>query len=171
MDFQQIRENVPILEVVKLLGLELKPEGNGGTQRCKCPCGKGDHRSLAITPEKGKFFCFGEKEGGDCTGLYAHVKQVKMGEAAAALRKEFSLDSKPEKKEGFDPIAYQAKLLTEHELLDACGIEPADAKAWGIGVAPPKSTHAGRIVFPVYRDGKIDRFLAADEVHQPRKIK
>jgi hypothetical protein len=159
MDFDEIKARVPIMEVVGLLQIDMT-EKNGGF-RSSCPVCKGHQRQLAVTPKHNAWYCQGLGKGGDVTGLYAHVKGLRMGEAAEALKEAFGLeDSKPRKAEKklFDHSAFKEKLLKEHELLAICDIDPEDAKAWGIGVNGGRGFGAGHILIPLYRDGNIDRW-------------
>jgi hypothetical protein len=168
MDFKEIKERVPIMDVIRLLDIEMKPSGM--QFRSPCPCGKGDDRALCVTPDKKVFYCHGSKVGGDCTALYGHVKGIeKMGDAAEALKKALGLESGKKEKPAFNRQAYLEKLTTDHPLLQACGIDPEEAKAWGIGVST-SGVHAGKIVFPVFKDGEFDRYLSAEEVFTPRRV-
>lgn len=71
-DFYKHKENIPIREVVDLLGLKMDKDGH-----CLCPCHSDTNPSMFIT-ESGKYenrwHCFVDGEGGDPLNLVLAVK-------------------------------------------------------------------------------------------------
>jgi hypothetical protein len=87
VDFAALKQRISIEQVVGLLGLEMRPEGN--QLRSACPaCQKGDKRTLVVTPSKGVWFCHVAEKGGDLINLAAHVRDEKLSVAAHWLEKQ-----------------------------------------------------------------------------------
>jgi hypothetical protein len=94
LDFQAIKEAVPVLKAAQFLGLELKQYGE--QYRCPCPtCQAGGDRCIVITPAKNVWYDFSLKKGGDCIYLVAHIKGIGQREAAEQLFTAFMQE--PEK--------------------------------------------------------------------------
>lgn len=71
--FAALKQRVSIEQTAVLLGLNTKPTGS--QLRAACPnCKEGGERAIVITPEKGLFYCFPGKKGGDAIELVGHVK-------------------------------------------------------------------------------------------------
>jgi len=82
IDFKAVKDAVSFADAIDLLDLKLKLAGN--VFRGPCPCGRGDHRALVVTPGQG-FYCQGAKTGGDQIALTAHVLDMRMRDAAFEL--------------------------------------------------------------------------------------
>ncbi len=82
IDKDAVKDAVSFPDTIELLGLRMKLAGN--QFRSECPCGRGDDRSLTITPDKG-FYCQGAKQGGDQIALVMHVMDVPFKEALQFL--------------------------------------------------------------------------------------
>jgi hypothetical protein len=77
----KLKSHTTIMQAAQLLVLMLKPSGN--QQRGPCPvCNSGGDRALLITPERGLFYCFPAKSGGDLIKLAARAKDWSQKEAA-----------------------------------------------------------------------------------------
>lgn len=141
VDFKEIKAQVSIKQAAEILNLKVKPSKN--QLRGACPaCNQGDDRALVITPERGLFYCFAAKEGGDCLALVQHITGLELKEAAEFLvphtRKvhnapQPTAERKEVNKEPFDPVAFQSKLEYTPEI-EALGISEEDAKALCVGV-------------------------------------
>jgi hypothetical protein len=172
IDFQAIKDRVPLEAVINLLQLPVKK--SNGQFRCECPVHSGQSRGLAITPNRG-FYCFSAKSGGDAIGLYAHIKECSNYDAALALSQRFQIGVTTAKtpapplnksepicaprqngSDGLQPLTY---LEPQHEILDLLGLSSAVCEALGIGFAP-KGTMIGRILIPLRMpDGKLVGYL------------
>lgn len=131
VDFIELKKRISIEQVVGMLGLKVKPEGN--QLRGACPaCGReGNTRALVITPSAGAFYCHAAQKGGDLINLAAHIREEKLSVAAAWLEAQLGTSTvststvptssnapapKPNTR-GFDRAKYQASLDRSHELL------------------------------------------------------
>src|ERR1019366_4762432 len=84
VDFAELKSRVSIEHTVQMLSLSLNKAG--AQLRGPCPvCNTGGDRALVVTPEKGLFYCFAAKTGGDQIALAAHIKGIKTSEAASFL--------------------------------------------------------------------------------------
>src|SRR4051812_40657024 len=91
LDFNELKARVSIDKVVTMLGLTMKK--SGAQLRSQCPACRGSDRSLAVTIERGSFYCFDAKTGGDQIALVAHVLGVQQKDAAQNIAKHYGLDS------------------------------------------------------------------------------
>lgn len=156
VDFATLKERLPIADAIPLLGLEMKERG--GQWRGPCPaCGTGGPRALAITPEKGAFYCFAAKTGGDVIALAAHVRDCTAKEAARFLAGEETASPSPatvpnENRKGKEetpilkPLTY---LEPGHPKALALGITEDVCRAYGAGYAP-KGILRGRLAIPIH---------------------
>ena len=68
VDFEQLKEEVSFEQVLVMLELEMNPSGQ--QLRGCCPVHKGtNRRDFVITPEKGLWYCFSCRKGGDMINL------------------------------------------------------------------------------------------------------
>jgi len=143
LDFKAIKRLASLEQVAAWLGLDIK---NG---RAQCPVNEGGKRELVLTYDKGMWYCFGCKKGGDQIELVSHVCQIDQKQAAQHIQTKFH-GYTPAKKglpeEGLD------YLVAEHEHVQALGLSPATAEEFGIGFAP-RGTMIKRVLFPL-RDKK-----------------
>lgn len=181
VDFAELKKRVSIEQAVQTLGLKM--ETTGAQLRGPCPtCQTGGERALVVTPEKGLYYCFAAKAGGDVIALTAHIRGCKPKEAADFLSgtgtapvtsKSTStgtsiakaVPKEPEK--GFQPLSY---LEAEHPKLQALGISAETAALFGAGYAP-KGVLRGRLAVPVCsRDGKLLAYcgIAVEKEQSPR---
>lgn len=136
IDFKKLKQHCSILEVARgYLALKLKQEN--GSLRSKCPaCDDASERSLIISPDKGVFYCFHARKGGDLITLVAHCHDISVKEAAEGLAKVY-LDAdviaqRPKEEScGLAPLAY---LDSDHPLVEELGFKDI-AKQAGIGYA------------------------------------
>ncbi len=186
IDFVELKSRTTIMQAAELLKLTLKPSGN--QQRGPCPvCNTGGDRALVITPERGLFYCFPAKTGGDLIKLVAHVRGCSQNEAAQLIQSQiggtvptvparacgtvpYSSSTAPQKeKAGLNPLTY---LELEHPAVQALGISPATAQAFGSGYAG-KGVLRGRYAVPVHgKDGTLLAYvgIAVSKEQSPRLL-
>lgn len=191
IDFQAIKQQVKVEDVISMLGLVLKP--NGDSFRGKCPaCNSSNDRALAVTKGKG-YYCFAQQRGGDVIALVSHVRGIGARQAAQEIADHFRLDHFPDagKKvtvpqeptsnekptatadkgnSSFGPLTY---LVYEHDQVQSLGISADTAKALGLGYAP-KGLMRGKVAVPLYRDGTLAGYLGIPEgtnVTVPKNLK
>jgi len=85
VDFKSLRA-IPIADVCRFLGVELKPKWK--QLRGICPLCK-HQRTFAVTPAKQLFYCFKCKQYGDGLELVVLVKNLSHVEAAKLLTDHF----------------------------------------------------------------------------------
>ena len=168
VDFAKLKERVNIEKVLPMLGLE-KLEKTKTGYRGECPLCD-DPRTFTITPGKNLFGCFHCNERGDMIKLVSLMQKTSLPEAAVAIEKFFGgAESVPhratrpqqvqERKAGFDPGAYAARLDPEHEALALLGISPETFKAFSAGYMP-NGTNKGRLAMPIHdRSGQAVAFF------------
>lgn len=153
VDFAALKERTSIEDVATMLHLQLKQSGK--QLRGPCPaCDEGGDRALVITPERGAYYCFADKQGGDLIALAAHIRGEVMKDAANFIHHSLTVPQEKEAKETkqlkkLQPLSH---LEYDHPALTAQGIDPAIAEELGIGWAT-KGVARGNIVIPV-RDGQ-----------------
>jgi DNA primase len=160
IDFVELKERVSIEQVVQMLDLKLKK--HGAQMRGPCPVHGGGDRTFVVTPGRG-FYCFAEKQGGDQIALVSHVNAISAREAAGLIAERFmkmpeaakpteaSAKATPSAQKGpLQPLSY---LEAAHESVQALGVAPETAQAWGAGYAP-KGIMRGRFAIPIHdREG------------------
>jgi hypothetical protein len=143
IDFAEVKKTVPIAQVLQMLAIVTKQEG----QKLRGPCPFcQDPRAFLVTPTAGNdgcglWGCFKCSKRGDSIGLVAQVKGVKNNEAAALIQQHFGLghstvpsagkstvprnstlpSQSPQHQGGkpaFDPEAYASRLDTAHPSLE-----------------------------------------------------
>jgi DNA primase len=159
IDYAELKTRVSIHDAIQKLGLELKPAGH--QLRGFCPqCKAGGDRALVITPDKSLFYCFNAKTGGDQIALVAHLKEMKINEAANWLAGTIPQNNKtkaasttvppaPSTKAGFDPEKYAERLDPSHAALEPLEIAPDTLKALKAGYAST-GLNRGRLALPLY---------------------
>lgn len=186
IDFAELKSRTTIMQAAQLLALTLKPSGS--QQRGACPaCNTGGDRALVITPERGLFYCFPAKTGGDLIKLVAHVRGCSQNEAAQLIQAhyggtaatvparkggtvQYSSPAPPQKqKAGLIPLPY---LEPEHPSVQALGISAATAAAFASGYAG-KGVLRGRYAVPVHgKDGTLLAYvgIAVSKEQSPRLL-
>jgi len=186
IDFAELKSRITIMQAAQILGLKLKPSAN--QHRGPCPvCNTGGDRALVITPERGLFYCFPAKTGGDLIKLVAHIRACSQNEAAQLIQSQIggtvptvparargtvsnSSSTSPQKeKAGLNPLPY---LEPEHPAVQALGISPATAEAFGSGYAG-KGVLRGRYAVPVHGgDGVLLAYvgIAVSKEQSPRLL-
>lgn len=186
IDFADLKSRITITQAAEWLALKLKPSGD--QQRGPCPaCNTGGDRALVVTPGRGLFYCFPSKIGGDLIKLVAHVKACSQNEAAHLIQSQFggttlatparvagtvqdnSSTAPQNQKAGLNPLSY---LEPKHPAIQALGISPATAAAFGSGYAG-KGVLRGRYAVPIHgRDGTLLAYvgIAVSKEQSPRLL-
>lgn len=160
IDFQDLKAQVEIVNVVDMLGLDLTQKND--QLRGSCPvCKEGDDRSLVVTPDKNAYYCFAAKEGGDCIALAAHILDLRMKEAALRIAEHFEIVPKGATEKKIDDPEPDAQSTTslqpltylhhKHEAVQALGVDPETAERIGLGYAK-KGMMRGRVAIPIRTD-------------------
>ena len=93
-NFAELKAKVGIEQVLSMLELSLKKQGE--QLRGRCPvCKSGGDRGLVVTPDKGVFYCLGCKSGGDMIEFVARVRgylgEDSMARAGLDIANHFAL--------------------------------------------------------------------------------
>jgi DNA primase len=195
IDFAEIRERLPIDEVARMLSNKVKWKETSNRLDGRCPIHGGE---IVVTPSAGLFNCTGsleDKTGGDCIGLYAHIMQMRMYDAAKALAEKIGMlqsstvkstsnsDSTVGKKQATPPKNEKAganpptnleniaaRLQSEHEAVSAVGFDTEIAKELGIGY-DPKGFLRGYVAIPIRTvDGELKGFIGIKEAKIPSDL-
>jgi hypothetical protein len=172
LDFQQLKQAHSIVDVLAMLGITHLTE-RGDTMRGCCPiCKNPDQRAFVVTPEKGTYYCFKERKGGDIIRLVAAHDGIEDRAAAARISAHFSGTGKADnsarpqqevadgrKASGFDPLAYLETLDAAHEALIDLGLSPETLRAFKAGYSS-KGLNRGRLAVAwCGMDGEIKAFV------------
>lgn len=189
LDFAEVKSRVSIETTASMIGLKLTRAGKQFRSPC-IACNQGGDRALVITPEKGLWYCFSAKAGGDNIALVAHIKGLSQKDAAHLLADHFGIGgtvqstvqnrtvqspTKPPAqpvKAGFDPEAYALRLDAAHELLAPLKVSADTLLAWKSGYAS-FGTNRGRLALRLDdRHGKCVGYLgyALTQEQQPKII-
>lgn len=95
IDFAELKANTTIEQVLSMLDVFFKQRGNQFRGSCTV-CDSGD-RTLVVTPDKEAWYCFGCKKGGDLISLVAHIRDIKIRDAALAIAEELGTVPAPER--------------------------------------------------------------------------
>ena len=163
LDFDEIKSNMTIGEVVEILGLDMKQSGK--QLRGQCPVCGGNDRGLVVTPEKGVFYCFTNQKGGDLIALAAHINECGMRDAAEFIHSSSTVPPEKVKEtnhnEKLQPLPY---LEYDHPAVVALDLDPDKAEELGIGYAP-KGVARGNVAIPVRDEhGHLHGYLGVQEL-------
>jgi DNA primase len=158
-----------------MLGLSMKRYGS--QLRSACPaCKAGGDRALTINADRGVYFCFSDKAGGDTIAFCAHIRGSSPKEAAQHISKHFGLEtvtnrSPPQQApeaSGEDPDwAANLDLDPIHEAVEALGISPVVADKIGAGFCS-KGTMAKRVLIPLrLKSGVLIGFMGVGSGMEP----
>jgi len=88
IEFAKLRKDIPIDRILAWQGVGLRRAGK--TLRGQCPlCNFKSKRAFVVTPEKGLWFCFNCRRGGDGIQFVALVENVNVQEAARRIVAHF----------------------------------------------------------------------------------
>lgn len=183
VDFAEVKARANIEQVAAMLSLQLRK--SGAQLRGPCPaCKSGGDRALVITPEKGVFYCFAAKIGGDQLALTAHIKNCSVKESASHIADTFGGRNggtsapvtvhRAPVPSTLPPAPPQLKALDylepEHASVQSLGISAQTASAWESGYAG-KGIMRGRFACPVKsKDGALLAYvgMAVNPEQSPR---
>jgi DNA primase len=163
VSFAELKTQVPIENLITLFDIPVKK--HGASFRGSCPKCGGSERTLVITPGKGAY-CWAEKKGGDAIFLISHIHNLSPRDAAVeiAARAGLQTEAKPEPAtNGNDLSRIAATLDYEHEMIQAFGLSPDQAKKLGIGYKP-KGKFAKMVVVPLHHGGALVGYAAVDGI-------
>lgn len=166
-DFADIKKRHSIEDILAMLGVKTKPVGEA--LRGMCPvCEK--ERSLAVTPAKGLWKCFGPcNKGGDLINLVAHVERCSLREAALKIEAHFQLGG-PDIPDALEALPH---LQCDHDAVTA-SFTAADAKALGIGFTN-KGVMRGFVAIPLrLPDGRLVGYVGVEpgaKLKLPKKLR
>ena len=164
IDFADLKASVSIVDVLRLLNVATKPDGD--RLRACCPIHKGtDPRGFVVTPSKGLWYCFGGCKGGDMIALVAKVRLCTQKEAAQFIAEGTGTSSgngtvpragnsspqpqaKEERRRGFDAEAYAKGLDPAHAALAPLEIAPETLREWKAGYST-SGVNRGRLALPI----------------------
>ena len=143
---EEIRARISLREVVGRY-VELKPAGRG-RYKGLCPFHKEKTPSFYVDDEKGLFYCFGCKVGGDVFTFLEKIEGLSFAEALERLAAEAGVELPERPREKKDKDLYQINALAleffrrqmnekAQRYLEARGIKPAYVEAFRLGYAPP----------------------------------
>lgn len=181
IDFQYVKDRVPILDAAKFLQLELK-ESNGEVHQYRAPCPSckaGGDRALAITPGVG-YYCNAARRGGDQIAIVAHVKGVGFRQAAELLFNHFQLKAPPQAQApapsappATAPVATGLKPLENldaaHELVKAINLPDTVAIKLGAGYCN-KGLMRGYVALPLrLPTGQLVGYIGVKDAKLPKQ--
>jgi hypothetical protein len=155
-DFNTLKENITIMQVVEMIGLEatgyLRKDREGETYRCICPMCKGP-RAFQIYPSTNSYYCWGEcKQGGSIIDLAIRFYDLKPAAAAKKLSEHFKLsaprtaDARDEKP--FDVEGFQKSLNPDAPELAPLRISADTLRFYGGGFCTRPSLR-GKLALPI----------------------
>ena len=178
VDFEEIKELVPITAALE--HYRVKVDGEGENLRGKCPLHEGDgDRSLSVSPQKGLFFCFSCKKGGNVLDLVRELEGGSVRDAALLLRDSFlsgegepppspaakvqpARKSKAEKPEEDEekaaapeinpPLGFSLRVDPDHEYGQSRGMGSSVFEYLEAGFCLSKGLFAGTFVFPLHNE-------------------
>lgn len=171
VDFVQVRL-IPIASVLSHYKVEVRKRSETEFV-AQCPfashTSKKHEWTLAISVDKGKFFCHSETcraasnkpKGGDVIDVVAMIENLTPLDAAKKLAELFAVGNTPHPPskpllEVNKPLAFELKnLAPDHPLIRERGITVETAMAFGVGFHRGKGSMAGRICFPLYENSSL----------------
>lgn len=152
--------------------------------RGPCPhCKQGGPRVLAITPSKQGFTCFatkgkdGKHPRGDVIALVAHCRGITFRQAAQELLDHYGLTNGQshvsEATGNVVSVIEQVRQALDYdcEEVAALGLTPDQARKLGIGKnTRPRGSFRGRVVFPLFVDGKHVHYCAVQGAQFPNNL-
>lgn len=157
IDFADLKARISISQVLQMLDIELKQQGDQLRGRCPIHQG-GNDRQFVVTPAKGVWYCFGDCAcGGDMIELVAKARGLSVKQAAQEIAEHFGVNGQRPAAAStaagtLAPLDY---LQTDHPALDALGLRPETLAAFGAGYAA-KGIMRGRLAVPIHaHDGTL----------------
>ena len=116
-DFQKIRQEIPIEEVARWLGIEVQ------SGKAKCPFHNDQTPSMSF--KEGRFKCFGCDASGDAIDLVARLNHLSTTDAAQSITEVFHIyNSAPVQKK---PAAINHEPISRYidQCIEAFAVAPA----------------------------------------------
>jgi len=143
---EEIRARISLKELVGRY-VELRPAGRG-RYKGLCPFHKEKTPSFYVDEEKGLFYCFGCKAGGDVFTFLEKIEGLSFAEALERLAAEAGVELPERPREKKDKDLYQINALAlaffrrqlgepARRYLEGRGIKPTYVEAFQLGYAPP----------------------------------
>jgi len=108
MDFEKIRNNISIVDVVQSYGITLKKVGR--QYRSLSPFKKETKPSFFVIPDKNIFKCFSSGHGGDVIKFVALMENVSYAEAANILCDRYNIPTDQDGKTRKDPSYFKRQI-------------------------------------------------------------
>jgi len=148
---QQVRDRV---DIVDLIGRFVSLKKSGSNYTGLCPFHDEKTPSFNVRPERGAFYCFGCREGGDAIAFLVKIENLTFPEAVRTLARELGIEiaESDSRERGVSERLYAANAVAD-ERYRAClqqpgnpgatylagrGIEAADIERFGLGFAPDR---------------------------------
>ncbi len=180
VDFSDVRR-IPLVSVLAHYKIEMRKRSDTEyVAQCTFPShtSKKHEWTLAISTEKGKFFCHSETcraasnkpKGGDVIDLVALIENLTPLDAAKKLAELFAIPNGSSKNGGKGdtstssvspalsnaPLAFELKHLDpDHEAIRSRGISLETAMEFGIGFHGGKGSMSNRVCFPLRENGSV----------------
>jgi hypothetical protein len=169
IDFTDLKAKISIEQVLSMLGIELKSQGDQLRGRCPIHQG-GNDRQFVVTPAKGVWYCFGDcASGGDMIELVAKARSVSVKQAAQEIAEHFRINGqRPAASEPSGRLTPLDYLQTDHPALAPLGLRPETLAAFGAGYAP-KGIMRGKLAIPIHAlDGTLLAYCGRNlDEHEP----
>ena len=171
IDFRSIKHQVPIRSVLDHYGIKL--HSTGGELRGQCPLpmhtSNNSHNSFSVNLERNVWCCQsmscmdarGGQLGGTVLDLVASMEHCSVRDAAQRLRNWFGHEPSEIPRISAPlppptpnlPLQFQLRGIDhQHPYLEARGIQPATARAFGVGYYGGPGLLHGRVVIPIRND-------------------
>jgi DNA primase len=174
INFRQIKDQIPIEQVLRRYGLTLRSMGSELRGRCPLPTHTSDNsnNSFSVNRERNvwccqSISCMGARDGhlgGTVLDFVAIMERCSTREAALRLREWFdptalqrdenvSPPHKPSAPEPNRPLPFRLQDVDHaHPYLKARGVRSSTARALGIGFYGGPGLMHGRVVIPIRND-------------------
>ena len=151
IDYDFIKENLSIKQVLKEYGYLRHLKINGNKLYGSCPIHNGDNpRAFNVTQDKNLWNCFTRCGGGSVLDLIMKIEKVGVKQAAqigyGLLGIKNDSDNKSKK---CKPLDFKLSLDPDHPYLHRRGVNPETASYFGIGYCD-QGIMKGRIAIPIH---------------------
>ena len=153
IDFQDLKANVSIEQIIAWLNIDLKKTGTHQL-RGVCPIhGGSNDRQFVVSTDKNLWHCFGDcNGGGDIIELVARWQKISQKQAAEMIAAHFTkMPVAAAMIKKLEPIDY---LDPDHAALHTLGITKETYVHFKAGYKS-KGLLAGRLALPIYRRGEL----------------
>jgi DNA primase len=156
VDFKTVKEQAPIMEILKRYGLAEAFKKSGRQLIGQCPFHQGHKGTFKVDPDKESWYCFKCKEGGDTLTLVARFEECDIREAALKLVDWFNLNpgtppGRPEPANNDEsmpatvitenpPLPFELDLDPDHPWFERNGITAEAIAHFGLGYCQPETS-------------------------------